>query len=353
MIHEIIDNKQKRTSLNKKNNKKQNTNNINNNRRKTQPIHNNYINNNIILNIENNHNKKIKRKSRLNHKMDSKRSFPKNNKQKEEILSSIENKNIQPYNRIKKNSIKKNSLTSTSINKITNSKKSQSLIYTDNELNEFKYKKALKHDKRTYCQYYMSLLREKHLIIFAFYIKEKDYNLQIIKILFFFFFFDVYFIVNALFFNDNTMHKIFIDNGNYNFIYQIPQILYSTLISSLITSFIKFFALTESNVIKIKNKKSITNIDIDNCYGAILVKFVLFFIFAFLFLLLFTYYFICFCGIYINTQIHLIKDTLISFSTSLVTTFILNLLPGFFRISALNGKNKKCTYQISKILQIL
>ena len=149
------------------------------------------------------------------------------------------------------------------------------------------------------------------------------------------------------------MHKIYLDEGNYNFIYQIPQILYSTLISSLITSFIKFFALTESNVIKIKNKKTITNHDINNLKQTILVKFILFFIFSFLFLLLFTYYFICFCGIYIHTQIHLIKDTLFSFATSLVTPFILNLLPGIFRICSLNFKNKKYTYQISKLLQVI
>ena len=220
-------------------------------------------------------------------------------------------------------------------------------------MNDFEFDKALIYDKRTYCQYYISLLREKHLILFAFCIRDNDHNAQIIKILFFFFFFDVYFIVNALFFNDSTMHKIYLDEGTYNFIYQIPQILYSTLISTVIKSFIKFLAFTESNVINTKNKETITNNDINDLRQTILVKFILFFIFTFLFLLLFSYYFICFCGIYIHTQIHLIKDTLFSFATSLVTPFILNLLPGFFRICALNGKNKKCTYQISKLLQMI
>ena len=48
-----------------------------------------------------------------------------------------------------------------------------------------------------------------------------------------------------------------------------------------------------------------------------------------------------FCAIYSNTQIHLIKDTLISFGISLLTPFGFYLLPGIFRISALSNRNKK------------
>ena len=39
-------------------------------------------------------------------------------------------------------------------------------MYNDNELNELPYKLALIYDKRTYIQYYLSLLRAKHLFIF-------------------------------------------------------------------------------------------------------------------------------------------------------------------------------------------
>ena len=59
----------------------------------------------------------------------------------------------------------------------------------DNELNELSYKDALIYDKRTYIQYYLSLLRTKHLLIFSFYINNKDYNSQIIKMFLLFFIF--------------------------------------------------------------------------------------------------------------------------------------------------------------------
>ena len=67
-----------------------------------------------------------------------------------------------------------------------------------------------------------------------------------------------------------------------------------------------------------------------------------------------------FCAIYVNTQFHLIKDTLISFGISLLYPFVIYLLPGIFRIRALSNKEKesdkkeagKYIYNFSKFLQI-
>ena len=58
--------------------------------------------------------------------------------------------------------------------------------------------------------------------------------------------------------------------------------------------------------------------------------------------------------IYKNTQLYLLKDTLISLGQSLLIPFGLYIIPGLFRISALsNRKNKrKYLYNFSKFLQI-
>ena len=62
-----------------------------------------------------------------------------------------------------------------------------------------------------------------------------------------------------------------------------------------------------------------------------------------------------FCVIYKNTQMHLLKDTLMSIGLSLIIPFLIYLLPGFFRIPSLSKrKNKReCLYNFSKILQLL
>ena len=61
-----------------------------------------------------------------------------------------------------------------------------------------------------------------------------------------------------------------------------------------------------------------------------------------------------FGAIYRNTQLHLLKDTLISFSLSLISPFLLYLLPGLFRIHALAKpkKNRRILYNFSKIIQM-
>ena len=66
---------------------------------------------------------------------------------------------------------------------------------------------------------------------------------------------------------------------------------------------------------------------------------------------MFWYYTTCFCAVYKNTQFHLIKDTLISFGTSMITPFVINLFPGMLRIPALKNK-KRIMYKLSKLIQV-
>ena len=121
-------------------------------------------------------------------------------------------------------------------------------------MNSLSYKEALKNDKRSYIQYYCSLLKKKHIILFFFY-PNKDYNSQIIKFFLFFFFCTSDITVNALFFTDNTMQKIYADSGSFDLSYQLPQILYSFLISSETNFIIEYLSLSEDAIISIKAKK--------------------------------------------------------------------------------------------------
>ena len=180
---------------------------------------------------------------------------------------------------------------------------------------------------------------------------------MIIKIDLFFISFIIYYAVNALFFDDNTMHKIYEDEGSFNFIYQLPQIAYSSLISTVLNILLKLLALSEGNIIDYKKNKNKNNLDerTKELNNKLNIKFILYFIISFIFLLLFWYYLSMFCAIYRNTQYHLIKDTLISFGLSLIYPFFIYLLPGFFRIPALsNPKNKrKYLYNLSLLFQML
>ena len=58
-------------------------------------------------------------------------------------------------------------------------------LFDDYVLNNMEYNDALEYDKRKYCEYYISLLKTKHILIFSFY-TSNDYNSKIIKIDLFF-----------------------------------------------------------------------------------------------------------------------------------------------------------------------
>ena len=226
----------------------------------------------------------------------------------------------------------------------------------DYELNNLEYPIALEIDKRTYCQYYWSLLKKKQLILFTF-VPNNDYNLFTIKIALFLISFSLYFIINGFFFSDATMHKVYEDKGKYNIIFQIPQLVYSTLVSTVINMILKFLSLSEKTIIEFKlitdRKKALDKSkSIESC---LTLKFYLFFLLSFV-ILSFCWYFIsCFCSVYTNTQMILIKDTLISFTLSMIYPFGLNLMPGIFRIPALRTKNndKECIYKASIIIALL
>ena len=153
------------------------------------------------------------------------------------------------------------------------------------------------------------------------------------------------------------MHKILIDGGAFNFIYQIPQIIYSSLFSIIFNKPINFLALSEKDIISIKQERTKPEFDLKSqkIYKTLKLKFTLFFICTFILYIFFAYYITCFCGIYINTQIHLIKDSVISFGLSLIYPFVIYLIPGILRISTLRAKNKDKEYifKFSNLLQSL
>ena len=240
------------------------------------------------------------------------------------------------------------------VNKLYNSLYKQNL--NDQELNTLEYELAIIIDKRTYFQYYWSLLKKKQIILFTF-LPARDYNLLSLKFALFLLSFSLYFTINGFFFSDETMHKIHEDNGAFNIIYQIPQILYSSIVSSIINMILKLLSLSEKDILSLKQEKDLQRATkyAKTIQRYIIIKFIIFFILSNILLLFFWYFISCFCAVYTNTQMILIKDTLVSFGLSMIYPFGLNILPGLFRMPALRAKNKdkKCLYKISTIIALI
>ena len=266
-------------------------------------------------------------------------------KKRRKTSRNITNEDNKKSNNNKKNRKKQK--------KLEKGRRTMKLI--DDEINELPYELAIEYDKRKYIDYYISLLKTKHPLIFSFFY-NKDYNSRIVKMDLFLVSFTMNYTVNALFFDDDTMHQIYESKGKFEIEYQLPKSIYSSLISMVLDLLLKLLAISNDSIIKFKQNKKIDDVDErgKNLKNTLKIKFILYYIISFIFLLFFWYYISMFGAIYKNTQLHLLKDTLMSFGISLITPFIINLLPGLFRIPALSDtkKNRRLLYNFSKILQI-
>ena len=85
------------------------------------------------------------------------------------------------------------------------------------------------------------------------------------------------------------------------------------------------------------------------------LKLIIYFIISFLFMSFFWYFISSFCAVYINTQIILLKNTLFSFSLSMIYPFGTKLLASLLRITALRDKknDRKLMYQLSQFISYI
>ena len=151
--------------------------------------------------------------------------------------------------------------------------------YTEFELNNSSYKIALLYDKRLFWKYFFSLVKFEHLLFFAI-VPSKDYNSRAIKICIFLFTFALFFADNAIFMNEDAIHNIYQNQGTFDLIYQIPQIIYSNIISFIIDKIIRYLSLSQYYVLNAKMKPIITtrNKIFQKVFRVMLVKFIFFFI---------------------------------------------------------------------------
>ena len=304
--------------------------------------------------------------SRISENYKLKNSFELSNKQgktKDDLVSPkklvlSKNENIKTINIINIKTSNKRKTNGENTNKIKNEKdflKDYKMAdINDEQMNDLEYEIALIIDKRTYFQYYFSLIKKKQLLFFAF-CPNNDYNLIAVKMSLLILSFSLYFTINGFFFSDETMNKINQDHGKYDFLYQIPQMFYSTLISAVINIILKILSLSEKQILNIKREKTYLKAKkiSNSVIRCLKIKLAFFFSLSLLLMLFFWYFISCFCAVYKNTQTTLIKDTLISFSLSMIYPFGINLFPGFFRIPSLRSKNKKYLYILGGYIALI
>ena len=234
-------------------------------------------------------------------------------------------------------------------------KKERYKYLNDDELNNLKYEYAYEIDIRSYCQFYWSQIKTSNLIISTF-LNFTDYNILFLKLGLFIVSFSLFFFINSVFFNDKSMQKLYENYGKYDIIYEIPQTIYSALTYKFVSLLLRNLALSQKDLIKLKKLSTMKQVEKKIVYSlrCLKRKFAIFYILSFL-LLLFCWYFLsAFCAVYRNTQMALVKNSILSFIVSNSYIFLLGLIPGIFRLLSLSGeKNKQCLYQISQVIRFI
>ena len=159
-------------------------------------------------------------------------------------------------------------------------------------------------------------------------------------------------VLNVFFFADETMHTMYLDYGKYNFAQQIPQIIYSSIVSQLIEVFLCYLSYTDKHYYQIKNLSKENRPYVFKIIRCITLKILFFYIFTLLVFIFGWYTVTCFCAVYENTQIAFIKDSLTSFGLGLLYPFILYLFPSILRKISLKYCNGKLSfiYSLSDII---
>ena len=272
-----------------------------------------------------------------------------NNRINNPILIDSNNNNSKSFSKLE---LQKNN----NLNNLENNSqnKEKSISFNDYELNSLAYKQALQYDKRSFFQYYISLLRTKHPLLFSF-CPLNDYNSRIIKISIFLLFFSIIYTINGFFFLDTSIiHKIYENAGKYNL--ELP-ILYSFILSHIFYILIKYIFLSERNLAEIKNEENADKAadKVDDIKRCLIIKYISFYVIGTLLLIFCWYYLSSFGAVFQNTQVYLIKNMIISLALSFIYPFIINIIPGIFRILSLSSdnKDKSWLYKISQLIQFI
>ena len=291
----------------------------------------------IVFTVKNNNNnnkKQSKRKSVVKLQQNKK-----GNKR-----SSLKNVSVNSKNDLINKKRKTLAVNNINLNTNINNNDDETIFVFENdyEINMISFETALKCDKRTFGDYYCSLIKNKQLILYSF-CDYNSYNSSIVKKIIFFLSFIYHYGINAFFFIDSILHQIYLDEGKYNIPIQFPNAVYSAIVSTGLIRLLILLIDTEQNILEIKNQKNenISNLKKKDFMKKLIIKFLCFFIINTLLLIFFWYYLTCFNAVYLNTQITLCINTLFSFALSNIFPFIYYIIPAFFRRDIIKNKSLK------------
>ena len=190
-------------------------------------------------------------------------------------------------------------------------------------------------DRRSFCELFLSITQKKQILILA--LKRDDNFIKLLRFSLLPFCIINYFTTNVFFFNDKVIHQIFLDEGSYNFSYQLKIICLSALLSSIFLYLAKLIFIVKKNDFNISRIIKI----VDYAFIIIFILFVFYWI-----------YVGSYTSVFIKSQKHICYNFLLTIVACIIYEIILTIISICLRKIAINNKSPNL-YKFSIILILL
>ena len=218
--------------------------------------------------------------------------------------------------------------------------------FDNRELNIMPYPQALRVDKRSCFQIFLSVISHEIKIISIFYYKHPYEHLSII-LSHYFFELCLDLTLNGLLYTEDVISEKYNNNGSIRFFTSLSLSFFSNIISSIICYFVsklaeyaEFFEF----IIKDVTVKSKYYLNIMKFKKLLCIKLSFFFIVQFIINLAMCYYLTIFCAIYHNTQGSIMINYLTGIAESMAISFGLTLITSIMRTIGIKCRSKYIYY---------
>ena len=228
--------------------------------------------------------------------------------------------------------------------------------YFSESLDEMDFDDAIILDKRKFYEYLSDNLKDKQIILNTF-CSYDPFKPRSIKIMIFLLNFFLYFVINALFINDEYTSEIYYLKDEEKFFSFIPRAInrfvYTTFVSIVISFLVDFFFVEEKKLKKLflreKDNRVILKKEIIDLIILIKNRTLSFIVCVFIIYFICLYYLICFNSIYPKIQIEWIKSSIFIFLIIQILSILQCILETILRFISFKCESEKI-YKISKLI---
>ena len=145
--------------------------------------------------------------------------------------------------------------------------------YLETEYENMSFEEVKERDHRTFCEYFVDQIKFNFILVNAI-VNNDPFKPRTIKLLLFVLDIDFYFVVNALFINEDFISEVFNSNNN-KFFYiisrSLDRIFYTALVRVVLNYILDFFFIDESKIKVILKRKRITSEEVKKEINIIII----------------------------------------------------------------------------------